>query len=105
MLASSPEAVVVVAAAANLWQGQQFWKGATTANLPLVRQGRRCGRALPSQLAQQIGRKANISTMANEMNDMKHHLQIPERKVSQLPTPAPGMVQAWVAKKLSNVTF
>jgi hypothetical protein len=26
-------------------------------------------------------------------------------RASQLPTPAPGMVQAWVAKKLSNVTF
>ena len=31
--------------------------------------------------------KATISTMGSEMNDMKHRLQIAERKVSQLHTP------------------
>jgi hypothetical protein len=35
--------------------------------------------------------KATISTMANEMNDMKHRLQTAERKVSQLRTPPPQM--------------
>jgi hypothetical protein len=33
--------------------------------------------------------KATISTMGSEMNDMKHRLQISERKVSQLRTPPP----------------
>ena len=33
--------------------------------------------------------KATISTMGSEMNDMKHRLQIAERKVSQLRTPPP----------------
>ncbi len=31
--------------------------------------------------------KATISTMGSEMNDMKHRLQIVERKVSQVHTP------------------
>jgi hypothetical protein len=33
--------------------------------------------------------KATISTMGSEMNDMKHRLQIAERKVTQLRTPPP----------------
>jgi hypothetical protein len=33
--------------------------------------------------------KGTISTMDSEMNDMKHRLQIAERKVSQLRTPPP----------------